>query len=129
LVEVVKRVDAGEAIVGEAAVASATGLSPEDVRRAGRSLGRVGLVVFDDDYDGRIDFRDVTGQAYTLTGLHPSGEDERDALVVLLKQAADSEPDPEEKGRLRTAAHALGDLSGTVAAGVLIAFINAHIPH
>jgi hypothetical protein len=129
LVEVVKRVDAGEAIVGEAAVASATGLSPEDVRRAGRSLGRVGLVVFDDDYDGRIDFRDVTGQAYTLTGLHPSGEDERDALVVLLKQAAESEPDPEEKGRLRTAAHALGDLSGTVAAGVLIAFINAHIPH
>jgi hypothetical protein len=129
LVEVVKRVDAGEAIVGEAAVASATGLSPEDVRRAGRSLGRVGLVVFDDDYDGRIDFRDVTGQAYTLTGLNPSGEDERDALVVLLKQAADSEPDPEEKGRLRTAAHALGDLSGTVAAGVLIAFINAHIPH
>ncbi len=129
LVEVARRVDAGEDLVGHVVVADATGLSPEDVCLAARSLGRKGLVVYDVDYEGAVDFRDVTGQAYTLTGLHPSGEDERDALVALLKQAADSEPDPEEKGRLRTAAPALGDLSGKAAAGVLIAFINAHIPH
>jgi hypothetical protein len=129
LVEVARRVDAGEDVVGHVVVADATGLSPEDVCRAARSLGRKGLVVYDVDYEGAVDFRDVTGQAYTLTGLHPSGEDERDALVELLKQAADSEPDPEEKVRLRTAAHALGDVSGKVATGVLTTFINAHIPH
>ena len=124
MVEVARRVDAGEVPVGDVAVATAIGLSSEDVCRAARSLRRSGLVEYWDDYDGSIDFRDVTGEAYTLTGLHPSGEDERDALVALLNEAADSEH-PEERSRLRAAARALADVGGKVATGVLTAYINA----
>ena len=43
---------------------------------------------------------------------------------VTIEQAADRTSDPDEKGRLRRAASAIGDIVGQVGAGVMTAFIT-----
>jgi len=44
--------------------------------------------------------------------------------VAALNQAADAEPDPVQKGKLRRAAEAVGSLSGQVLAGVVTTYIT-----
>lgn len=78
--------------------------------------------------DGSLSIDAVSGQAYLLTGLHPDSDDATDRLVSLLRQAADQTADPEEKTRLRKAASAIGDLVGTVGAGVMTAYATSFLP-
>jgi hypothetical protein len=52
-------------------------------------------------------------------GSWPSPENLVAQLVTALTEAADREPEPEQKSRLRAAAEALGDVAREVAVGVV----------
>ena len=126
--EVVRRFDRGDNTVWGQDVAAALSISPEDVARSGRALERRGLVEALIPLQGQaVQFRDVSGEAYLLTGLHPRGEDAVDRLIDALLQAVGEVSAPEEKTKLKRAAEALGDVSKSVAGGVLTAFISGGI--
>ncbi len=120
LVEVVRRVDAGEDFILASDVAVTLGMDEGDVEAAGRALRRRGLVVDSGSMAAEFDtFADVSGEAYLLTGLHPSGDDAVSRLVDALRQAAEQVEDPVEKGRLRALADHAGSVSPDVLGGVL----------
>ena len=61
----------------------------------------------------------VTDEARQAVGQWPSPEVWVDRLVQALREAAEREPDPEKKGRLRAMAEGLGGFARDVAVGVL----------
>lgn len=124
LLEVARRIDAADIMPNVQAVADAVGLPVEQVQLAGAALKRRGLV----DAVGSLGnpvvrFRELSGEAYLLTGLHPNGDDAVSALVSALRQAADQAKDPEEKSRLRSLADGALGVTREVLAGVLTAAI------
>jgi hypothetical protein len=124
--EVVQRFDRGDDAVWGQDVAAALSMSPEDVARSGRALERRGLVEALSTLEAQaVLFRDVSGEAYLLTGLHPNGDNAVSQLVSALRQAADQVADPEEKSKLRKLADGAGGVSREVLAGVLTAVITA----
>lgn len=122
LLEVARRMDSGEHPVNTYDVAMTLNVPVEQVALAGAALERRGLVRTAGSYAAAVeDFLELSGEAYLLTGLHPSGDDAVSAFVQALRQAADLVDDPAEKSRLRNLAdHALG-LSRDVLGGVLTA--------
>jgi hypothetical protein len=61
----------------------------------------------------------VTDEARRAVGQWPSAEVWVDRLVEALREAAEREPDPERRGRLRAMAEGLGGFARDVAVGVL----------
>jgi hypothetical protein len=124
LVEVTRRIDQGESIVDVQTVADALGMTVEDVGLAGAALTRRRLVeTRGADQAAVLFFHAVAGDAYLLTGLHPDGDDAVSQLVSALMQAAEQNPDPVEKSKLRGLADAAGGVSRSVLSGVLTAVI------
>lgn len=105
-------------------LAEATGLGEEEVEHGLQALERRRLVAIQSTMSGPLWVNDVAGEAYLMTGLHPDGNDALEALAGIMRQAADRTSDPDEKGRLRRAASAIGDIVGQVGAGVMTAFIT-----
>jgi hypothetical protein len=68
---------------------------------------------------GSPSVRGVTDQARRVVGQWPSPEVWVDRLVQALREAAEREPDPERRGRLRAMAEGLGGFARDVAVGVL----------
>lgn len=128
LVEVTRRIDAGENSPSVDAIAEALEMNVDDVVRAGSALKRRGLAKgIGTDQTPILRFTDVTSEAYFLTGLHPSGDDALSSLVSALQQAADQVDDPDEKTRLRRLADGFLGLPRSVAGGVLTAVINQQL--
>jgi hypothetical protein len=73
-------------------------------------------------------FVGLDGEAYFLTGLHPSGDDAVSNLVAALRQAADQVDDPAEKSRLQTLADQALHVSRDVLGGVLVAVMTGQMP-
>lgn len=98
-----------------------TDLAKEDQHRALRALEAQGLLTA--SYRGGTPdgVRSITGKAYTLTGLHPDGDDVRERLVSLLEQLADKTADVEEASRIKQAAKQVGLFSRDTAAGFVSA--------
>lgn len=121
LVEVARRIDAGDTTPRVEEVAAALAMPVEQVQLAGAALRRRGLVETLGALQAEVlRFKNLSGEAYLLTGLHPSGDDAVSALVDALRQAADQVEDPQEKSRLRTLAdNALG-VGRDVLGGVLV---------
>jgi hypothetical protein len=63
--------------------------------------------------------RGLTDSARRAVGQWPSPEVWVERLVQALREAAEREPDPEKKGRLRAMAEGLGGFARDVAVGVL----------
>lgn len=125
LVAAARRFDEGESTVRVEDLAADTGLTKEEIERAGMALERRGLVeTMGVAQMPVLRLRNLSGQAYLLTGLHPDGDDAVSQLVSALRQAADQTSDPTEKGRLRTMADNAGAVSRDVLAGVLTAVIT-----
>ncbi len=120
--KVVRQLDAGERTVRMHDVADHLGMTEQDVENAGMALARRGLVEVRGMDAWRVfDFLDASGEAYLLTGLHPSADDQVSAFVAALRQAADLIDDPDEKSRLRRLADEALGLSRSVLGGVLTA--------
>ena len=125
LIEVCRQLDAGERTVRIHDVADKLKMDVEAVENAGMALQRRGLVETRGIDQWRVfDFTDASGEAYLLTGLHPSGDDAVSALVAALRQAADLTDDPAEKSRLRGLADSALGVSRNVLGGVLTAYIS-----
>lgn len=118
--EIARRLDESNQLVSSEFLVSATGLDEEQVSRAVRALSRRQLVRVQWFGGGNFFVNDVAGGVYTLTGLHPSGDDAVSRLVDGLRQAADQEPDEDERSRLRRAADGLLSVSRDVLSGVLV---------
>lgn len=128
LVEITRRKDEGEDFVQVSHVATALGIAEGQVLRAGAALKRRGLITASGSMAAEVEtFDEVSGEAYFLTGLHPSGDDAVSALVAALRQAADHVEDPDEKGRLRSLADAALGISRDVMGGVLTAVLTAGV--
>lgn len=129
LVAAARRVDAGESMVMAVDLENDTGLPEEDVQRATKALERRGLLqtirlnrMVGGDRVDRV--KNLSGDAYLLTGLHPDGESLADQLVEALRQAADLADNDEDRRALRASARALGSVSGQTLAGVLTALAS-----
>lgn len=122
--EAVRGIDAGEDVNADRLL-TATGLSLGEIAQAVRALERRGLIEVEEALGGVTGIREVSGEAYLLTGLHPNGDDAVSQLVSALRQAADEVADPEEKSRLRKLADGVGGVSRDVLSGVLTTVITA----
>jgi hypothetical protein len=97
-----------------------TGLDPGQVARAVRALSprfiKTGAAL-----GGLMDvaIMGVTDEARQAVGQWPSPEVWVERLVQALREAAEHEPDPERKRRLRVLAEGLGGFARDVAVGVL----------
>jgi hypothetical protein len=99
---VVKRIDSTyREIPEDVDIASDTGLDLETVRLSGHALQRAGLVKLNLRMGGFVSFADVSGQAYRLAGLHPNLDELPARFLDLLRQAAEEEPDPQQRKALR----------------------------
>lgn len=126
LVAAARRFDQGESTVRVADLVTDTGLTKGEVERAGLALERRGLLETMGVTEMPVlRLKNLSGEAYFLTGLHPDGDDAVSRLVDALRQAADQVSDPEEKSRLRRLADNAGSVSRDVLAGVLSAVITA----
>jgi hypothetical protein len=98
-------------------VAKLAGRDPAEVYRALKILEptyvRLALGL------GSPSVRGVTDQARRVVGQWPSAELWVEHLVQALREAAEREPDPERRGRLRALAEGLGGFARDVAVGVL----------
>ena len=103
-----------------ATFAEISGMDPGQVGRAVRALsprfiktgpGLGGLT--------EVPIMGVTDEARQAVGQWPSPEVWVDRLVQALREAAEREPDPERRGRLRAMAEGLGGFARDVAVGVL----------
>ena len=103
-----------------ATFAEITGMDPGQVGRAVRTLsprfiktasGLGGLT--------EVGIMGVTDEARQAVGQWPSADVWVDRLVRALREAAEREPDPEKKGRMRAMAEGLGGFARDVAVGVL----------
>src|SRR4051812_4319198 len=109
LVEVARRVDAGERSVRIEDVEETLGMSFEEVTRAALALERRGLLTTDGTDQWPVAFiENLSGDAYPLTGLHPSPESIADGLLATLDDAIEKASDGDKKTRLKRAREALG---------------------
>ena len=111
-----------DAMPDVAQIATIMGRDPAEVHRALRAMEGRFIQVPDMSVgaDAQNYFVDgVTPEARQVVGQWPSPDVWVDRLVAALRDAADREPDPEKKGRLRAMAEGLGGFARDVAVGVL----------
>lgn len=128
LVEVAKRLEAGARAVTVEDLTQSLALSQADAQRALEALRDRGLIVPGKPGPGPVAYaQGLTGEAYFLTGLHPSGDDAVAVLIDALRQAIDRVDDAEQKSRLRGFLDSAVGVSRDVLGGVLTAVISHRI--
>jgi len=127
LVEVVRRFEAEHQPVEFEEVAEALGISPDDVAKAARNLGRADLVEVSMSLGGTGDFLDVSTDALRIAGLWPDAGDAFDRLIWALEERI-SEAPPEEKGKLAKVRDAIVGVGRDVGVEVLGAALTGRLP-
>jgi hypothetical protein len=127
LVEVARQVEAGSGRITPKAVAAETGLSLDEVNRAGIVLSERGLVTAQTTRSIVHWFSNITSDAYPLTGLHPEPGLALDRLVAAL-EAAERQASGPERGKFRAVLDGIGGLTRDVAVEVIGAAITGRIP-
>lgn len=125
---VTREIDAGRAGLSSQAVAQELGKDELDVYNAAGALQRHGLV------DARLHFakrsatfHDVHPPAYFEAGLYVRAETRAEQLLSALLQAAETAPEPAQRGRLRKAAEELKGVPTEVVSAVVAALISAAV--
>jgi hypothetical protein len=110
----------GAEIPDVATFAKFTGMDPTQVARAVRALSPR-FIKTQASLGGLMEVAvmGVTDEARQAVGQWPSPEVLVERLVQALREAAEREPDPERRGRLRALAEGLGGFARDVAVGVL----------
>ena len=127
--EVTRLIDQGAGTVNTSDIAATLRMTEEASGLALAALERRGLVsdLVEVGVGYPLGVCQVSGAAYLLTGLHPDGDDALSSLMSVLRQAADSSADDDERGRLRRAADALGGISRDISAGVFTAWLTHQV--
>jgi hypothetical protein len=115
IVEIAERTSQG---ITPAMLVAETGLSRSDVDRALRALATEREPFFeysDDDTGDVVAVANPTGQARRTVGQWPTPASLASEIIEALSKAADREPDPEQKSKLR----AVVDFFAGVGRGVL----------
>jgi hypothetical protein len=128
LVEVARHFDRSTDPLNAWQVAQATGLTAEDVTKAGRALASDDLVEIEIDMDGSADFRGISGEARRLTGLWPSPEVAADRLLAALEQAIERAQTPEQRSHLQRALDGILRAGRDVAVGVAGGVLTGQVP-
>ncbi len=119
---VVRLLDQGNFLVTVRDIAGETGLEPETVDRALEALEGPYVVEYEqfatggDPSSWRV--RKVTAAARQAVGQWPTAEGLITRLTEALSDAAEHEPDPEQKSRLRAIASSLGGSARQIAIDV-----------
>jgi hypothetical protein len=127
LVEVSRRLDAGEPAVMEDELAESMSLSLSAVQQAGIALVPAYLDGNISKYIGgnvHVMFTGITERGRREVGLWPNQEQAADALVDLLSRAADLTNDEDDAGALRKAGRLLRGVPSAVLADVTAALIR-----
>lgn len=109
---VVRLYDETMRVVRVQTVVEATGLSDDDVRRAGIALNAAGLVETGGTGQKKIlMFGGITAEARRLTGSWPSADSIADRLLATLEHLAANGSDEVVQSKARKAADALGSFT------------------
>jgi hypothetical protein len=111
-------------------IASATGLDALDVAKALDALDGEYLDLQRTGGDLSSWFvGSITPDARRAVGQWPTGESLIDQLAAGISQAAEREPDPEQKTRLRAVARELAGAAKTIAVNVASEMLEHRLPH
>jgi len=122
LVAVTRRIDSGETTPRVEDVSADIGMSTDDVQLAGAALARRGLVETMGAMQAQVlRFKNLSGQAYLLTGLPPDGEAAIDRLADAVRQAIEQTNDPDEKRSLHRFKDSLIDIPANIASAIMVA--------
>lgn len=124
LVETCRAIDAGNGISSQQ-IADALDIPPLSAVRGLQALKRRGYVACEWMMSGDAHVTEVSGEAYQIVGLHPSGNDAVELLLDALTRAAANTSDPSDKSLLRDAKRSLSNISGNVVSGVMTAVLTA----
>jgi hypothetical protein len=107
-------------------IAELTGLEVVEVGKAALALESDSLIELGKSSGGQGTWyvRRVSGEARRLVGQWPTAEQFVDEIAQRLRAAADEEPDPERRGRLRELASSAGDVARNVFVDVTSAVIS-----
>jgi hypothetical protein len=104
--------------IGPAGIAELSGLDEDQVVRALRALAEATPPFIQGSQPAQCTYpvlvTGVSERARRAVGQWPSGEQLAEELLRRLQQAADDEPDPERRGRLRQATTVLGGVARDV---------------
>jgi hypothetical protein len=131
---IVEMSDAGAWYIEPPGIAEHTGLGVETVKAGLRALAVEDPLFF--EYSDRTGMgqsqreiggiRNPTGHARRTVGTWPKPEDRIAEMIAVLSEAAEREPDPEQKSFLRKAAAYMAAVPRDVAVGILIA-MGSHL--
>jgi hypothetical protein len=107
-------------------IAELTGLEVVEVGKAALALESDALIELGKSAGGHGTWyvKRVSGEARQLVGQWPTAEQFVDEVAQRLLAAADEEPDPERRGRLRELASSAGDVARNVFVDVATAVIS-----
>lgn len=107
-------------------IAELTGLSVTDVSKAALALESDHLIDLGKSIGdpGSWHVSRVSGEARRLVGQWPTAEQFVDEVARRLQSAADEEPDPERRGKLRELASSAGDVARNVFVDVATSVIS-----
>lgn len=107
-------------------IADLTNLPIADVGKAALALESDHLIELGKNAGGHGTWyaKQVSGDARRLVGQWPTAEQFVDEVAQRLRDAADEEPDPERRGRLRELASSAGDVARNVFVDVTSAVIT-----
>jgi hypothetical protein len=132
---IVELSDDGAWYIEPPVIAEYTGLEVETVKAGLRALAAEDPPFF--EYSDRTGMgqsqreiggiRNPTGHARRMVGNWPKPEDRITEMIAVLWEAAEREPDPEQKSFLRKAAAYVAGIPRDVVVGILIA-MGSHLP-
>ena len=110
-------------------VAELTGLTLDDVRRAGANLERAGLVKYGGPAEIPIAyFTDFSREALRLVGAWPTPETGLDRMIAALEAIAANTVDADTRTRAQRILEALSGAGRQVGIGVATAVVTGQIP-
>ncbi|GGF49113.1 hypothetical protein [Ornithinimicrobium tianjinense] len=126
--EVARRIDGGEPTPTVTSVAESLSMEVDVVQLAAKALERRGYVgTLGTAGRAVLRFKDLSGSAYLVTGLHPSGDDFRERLVSILEGLAERADNEDDASALRKTATQFGVLSRDALAGLAASMATAGI--
>jgi DNA-binding MarR family transcriptional regulator len=119
-----EQIEAGETFVKIGALKEQLGLSDVSMGVAIRSLEKAGYIEAASLQRGPIAIKDVTERTRRELGAWPSADGLLEQLVAALTDAANAEPEPEKKTKLRATADVLAGMARDIAVSAIASRIG-----